>query len=313
MLHERDDFADLLTTVGESTGAGAALVEKDYWVTEALRAIAASYFQGVVFKGGTSLSKAWSLIQRFSEDIDLLVRSEGAGLETRGARDRYMKAIEETVGGINGLTSVRDDARSERGISRTVIFAYEPQAPAREGLRPTIMVEMGIRGGPHPTEVRTLQSILAVVLAETGIEDESTAPFEMTVLDPRRTLVEKLFAIHCACELWTEGRITALQRQARHLSDIYSLLGDPEIAEFAGGAGYQALIPEIDEIGRTYFPRDHRTPADMSFSESRSLNPDGELRAAIDAEYRRSEFLFYGPFPELDEIYRRLEEFRRRL
>ena len=42
MLHERDDFADLLTTVGESTGAGAALVEKDYWVTEALRAIAAS-------------------------------------------------------------------------------------------------------------------------------------------------------------------------------------------------------------------------------------------------------------------------------
>lgn len=313
MLHERDDFTDLLTTVGESTKAGAALVEKDYWVTEALRATASSYFQGVIFKGGTSLAKAWSLIQRFSEDIDLLVRSEGEGLETRGARDRYMKAIEETVGGINGLTPIRDDARSERGISRTVIFAYEPQAPAREGLSPTIMVEMGIRGGPHPTEVRTLESILAVALAETGVEDESTAAFEMTVLDPRRTLVEKLFAIHCACELWTEGRITALQRQARHLSDIYSLLNDPEIAEFVGGADYQALIPEIDEIGRTYFPRDHRTPADMSFSESRSLNPGSELRAAIDAEYRRSEFLFYGPFPELGEVYRRLEEFRRRL
>lgn len=61
VLHERDDFADLLTMVGESTGAGAALVEKDYWVTEALRAIAVSYFEGVLFKGGTSLSKAWSL------------------------------------------------------------------------------------------------------------------------------------------------------------------------------------------------------------------------------------------------------------
>lgn len=315
MLHERDDFADLLTTVGESTGAGAALVEKDYWVTEALRAIAASYYQGIIFKGGTSLSKAWSLIQRFSEDIDLLVRSEGDGLETRGARDRYMKAIEETVGGINGLTPIRDDARSERGISRTVIFAYEPQAPApaREGLSTTIMVEMGIRGGPHPTEIRTLQSILAVALTATGIGDESTVPFEMTVLDPRRTFVEKLFAIHCACELWTEGRTTALQRQTRHLSDIYSLLGDPEIAAFAGGADYQALIPEIDDIGRTFFPRDHRTPADMRFSESRSLNPESELLAAIDAEYRRSQFLFYGPSPELGEIYGRLEEFRRRL
>ena len=91
------------------------------------------------------------------------------------------------------------------------------------------------------------------------------------------------------------------------------MLGEPEIAQFAGGADYKALIPEIDEIGRTFFPRDHRTPAEMSFSESRSLNPDSELRAAIEAEYRRSEFLFYGPFPELDEIYRRLEEFRRRL
>lgn len=313
MLHERDDFADLLTTVGESTGAGAALVEKDYWVTEALRAIAASYFEGVIFKGGTSLSKAWSLIQRFSEDIDLLVRSEGDGLETGGARDRYMKAIAETVGGIEGLTPVRDGARSERGISRTVIFAYEPQAPAREGLSPTIILEMGIRGGPHPTEVRPLQSILAVALADTEIEDESTALFEMTVLDPRRTLVEKLFAIHRACELWTEGHTTALQRQARHLSDIYSLLGDPEIAEFAGGADYHALIPEIDEIGRTHFPGDHRPPAEMRFSESRSLRPDSELRAAIEAEYRRSEFLFYGPFPELAEIYQRLEEFRRRL
>ena len=86
---------------------------------------------------------------------------------------------------------------------------------------------MGIRGGPHPTEVRTLQSILAVALAEAGIEDESTAPFEMTVLNPRRTLVEKLFAIHCACELWTEGRTTALQRQGRHLSDIYPCSANP--------------------------------------------------------------------------------------
>jgi predicted nucleotidyltransferase component of viral defense system len=87
VLHERDDFVDLLVTVGEATGAGAAIVEKDYWVTEALRLIAASFGAGVVFKGGTSLSKAWDLIQRFSEDIDLLVRSEGDGLE-RGCPHR---------------------------------------------------------------------------------------------------------------------------------------------------------------------------------------------------------------------------------
>jgi hypothetical protein len=56
VLHERSDFTDLLTQVGDSSGAGAGIVEKDYWVTEALRVIAGSFFNGVVFKGGTSLS-----------------------------------------------------------------------------------------------------------------------------------------------------------------------------------------------------------------------------------------------------------------
>lgn len=313
VLHERSDFADLLTTVGETTGAGAALVEKDYWVTEALRTVAASFFPGVVFKGGTSLSKGWNLIRRFSEDIDLLIRSEGEGLATRGGRDRYMREIAAAVDGIDGLTAAANGARSERGISRTAVFAYEPRAPAREGLTPTIMLEMGIRGGPHPTEVRSLRSMLAAALADADIDDESTQPFELTVLDPRRTLVEKLFAIHCACELWNEGRTTALQRQGRHLPDIYYLLGDPAIAAFAGGDDYHALIPEVDELGRRYFLRDHRTPEDMRFCESRSLRPDGELRAAIEAEYRRGEFLFYGTIPTIDEIYLRLEEFRGRL
>lgn len=224
-----------------------------------------------------------------------------------------MREIAAAVGNINGLTPVSDGARSERGISRTAVFAYEQQAPARDGLVATIMLEMGIRGGPHPTEVRPLQSMLAAALAETGINDESIQPFEITVLHPRRTLVEKLFAIHCACELWSEGRTSALQRQGRHLPDIYSLLGDPAIAEFAGGDAYYALIPEVDEFGRTYFSRDHRSPENMRFAESRSLRPNAELRAAIEAEYRRSEFLFYGTFPTLDEVYLRLEEFRPRL
>ena len=309
MLHERRDFVDLLTTVGETTGAGAALVEKDYWVTEALRSIAASFGEGVVFKGGTSLSKAWELIQRFSEDIDLLVRSEGEGVETRTARDRYMKAIDDTVGRIRGLERL-DEGRSERGISRTVVFAYEPQAATREGLKATIMLEMGIRGGPHPTAARRLQSILGAALADTEIDDETTQPFEMTVLDPRRTLVEKLFAIHCACELWSEGRESALHRQARHLSDIYALLGNSDVTAFVGSHEYHALIPEVDAIGRTYFARDHRTPHGLRFVNSRALRPTDVLLSAIEAEYTRSQFLFYGPVPDLGEIYRRIEEIR---
>jgi hypothetical protein len=312
VLHERSDFADLLTTVGDRVGANAALVEKDYWVTEALRAIAADFSSGAIFKGGTSLSKAWNIIRRFSEDIDLLVRSEGEGLDTGGARDRYMRTIQQAVGGIDGLT-LGEGGRSERGISRTAVFLYEPKAPALDGLQPTIILEMGIRGGAHPTAERTIQSLLGAALAGTEIDDPTLAPFEMVVLDPRRTLVEKLFAIHCACELWTEGRRGALQRQGRHLYDIYFLLADAEVAAFVGSDECRALIPEIDEFGRTYFERDHRTPDGMSFATSRALAPQGDLRAAVEAEYARSAFLFYGEFPDFASIYERIEEVRGRL
>jgi hypothetical protein len=313
VLHERDDFADLLTTVGESTGAGAAIVEKGYWVTEALRTIGRSFAEGVVFKGGTSLSKAWNLIHRFSEDIDLLVRSDVDGLASRGERDRYMKTIDEAVGGIEGLYPQDDGRRSERGISRTAVFAYNPHAPAREGLSSTIIVEMGIRGGTHPTAVKQLQSMLGAALDASGVDEESTEPFVMTVLDPRRTFVEKLFALHSACELWTEGRSNALHRQSRHLSDIYALLGDADVADFAGSAAYHTLIPEIDEIGRQYFGRDHRTPDGLRFTSSRALQPEDHLLAAIEAEFARSTFLFYGETPTLEEIFDRIEKTRKEL
>jgi len=173
VLHHRRDFADLLVTVGEQAGTNAALVEKDYWVTEALRVIARGYSAGVVFKGGTSLSKAWGLIKRFSEDIDLLIRQDETTGGTIGSRDRYMKEVDAAVAEIDGLTRVADGSRSDRGISRTVVLTYEPRTALLEGLQPTIILEMGIRGGAHPTEIRTIRSMLAAALVDSGIEDET--------------------------------------------------------------------------------------------------------------------------------------------
>lgn len=313
MLHQRDDFADLLVIVGERLGVNPALIEKDYWVTEALRAIAATHSEGVVFKGGTSLSKAWGLIKRFSEDIDLLIRQDETTGGTGGSRDRYMREIEAVVADLDGLERTAEGSRSDRGVSRTSVFTYESRTALLDGLRPTIILEMGIRGGAHPAEVRVLRSLFSAAIEPGELEDETLGPFDMTVLHPRRTLVEKLFAIHSACELWHEGRTTAIQRQGRHLYDVHFLLGDDEVAAFVGGEEYLALLPEIDQFGLRYFPRDHRTPEAMRLSSSRALAPGDELRAAIEEDYLRSRFLFADGQPGLDEIYVRIAEFRDRL
>jgi hypothetical protein len=75
-LHEHPDFRDALIAAGahfSARGISAHLIEKDYYVTEALRLISAGRNHQVIFKGGTSLSKGWQLIDRFSEDIDLFL------------------------------------------------------------------------------------------------------------------------------------------------------------------------------------------------------------------------------------------------
>jgi Nucleotidyl transferase AbiEii toxin, Type IV TA system len=313
LLHERPDFEDLVVTVGERLETNPALIEKDYWVTEALRVVANDFREGVVFKGGTSLSKGWGLIRRFSEDIDLLVRSDGSAGSGRSARDRYMKQIEASVGEVRGLKSVKDGSRSERGISRTAVLEYEPRTRILEGLRPTIILEMGIRGGVQPMEVRTIRSMLGNPLESAELDDRTLQAFEIPVLHPRRTLVEKLFAVHSACELWAEGRETALQRQGRHFYDLYFLLADGDIATFVGSDSYRELIREIDAFGREYFPRDHRSPPEMRFADSRAFAPTTDLRAAIADDYNSSAFLFFGEAPDLDSIYKLIAAVRERM
>jgi Nucleotidyl transferase AbiEii toxin, Type IV TA system len=222
-----------------------------------------------------------------------------------------LKEIASVVAGIDGL-ELQSEGQASRGVSRTVVLAYDPRTPM-PGLSPTIVVEMGVRGGPHPLETRGLSSMLAEALAKPGIEDETLRSFEMVVLHPRRTFVEKLFAIHSACELHSEGRQTALVRQTRHLADIYSLLGDRDVAEFIGSGEYLDLLSEVDAISAEHFPRDHRAPAPLRFASSRALAPEGGLRAAIEADYARSEVLFYGERPDLAAIYERIAEFADRL
>lgn len=93
-LCERPDFPELLSLVAGNLHINAAIVEKDYYATEALRIIAGSFGDLVLFKGGTSLSKGWKLIERFSEDIDLYVQED----TTSGrATERRLKAIAGAV------------------------------------------------------------------------------------------------------------------------------------------------------------------------------------------------------------------------
>lgn len=128
-------------------GITATAVEKDYWVSQALRALAREHGESLIFKGGTSLSKALGLIERFSEDVDLLIRKEGRG---RAACDTLMKGMQATVESELGGPST-PFGKSETGKHRAYRVEYPALSPPTLVVKTSVLLEMGIRGGTSPS------------------------------------------------------------------------------------------------------------------------------------------------------------------
>lgn len=116
-LQTTPDFADALLATAQALNLPEAFVEKDYWVTTVLRALSNSpYREAIVFKGGTALSKAYGLVQRFSEDVDLAVTDDvtRTNSKTKSLVDQAAKHITQ------GLPEVADAATS-RGFGARCI------------------------------------------------------------------------------------------------------------------------------------------------------------------------------------------------
>ena len=135
LVHDPDAVAVLAARVADDIGLPAEQIEKDFWVTEVLRGVtraAGELGVEVVFKGGTSLSKAYRLIERFSEDVDVLVILPPEGT---GAKERILKNL---VAGAAASTAVHPESvgtATTKGVKRGARFHYRPSA-ARSHHRP---------------------------------------------------------------------------------------------------------------------------------------------------------------------------------
>lgn len=312
-LFQHDDFPDIVTAAAAARSLDEAFVEKDYYITEILRIIAGRYQPGqVIFKGGTSLSKAWGLIERLSEDVDLLVVPER--FEPRLGRKRIdteLAALTEAIATHPGLEL--DGGRSERvaGRARSDWFAFVPRFE-RIGIAPSIMTEPGMRGGASPTTEREISSVVGRFLQESGqgALAEDLSSFSMTVLHFRRTFVEKLFVVHSLVErLVSDGR--PLGRDARHYIDLYILTGEDEVQAMLGSREYQAIKEDYERVSLKFFKKAYKRPPGLSFADSVGVFPAAEVRAQIAADYdEQCQTLCYGAYPSFDEIVSRFEEIR---
>lgn len=315
-LCEHPDFDQGILRAREhfgSRGLRPAIIEKDYYVTEALRAIANAAGDKVIFKGGTSLSKGWNLIQRFSEDIDLFLDPLAfePSLGKQGI-DRELKRLRDAIAKHPGLTFLREESQTIGGFGRNDRFAYEQRFGGPGEVVGRVVLEAGTASGREPTAEMVLRSHVAQFLQETGqtlgAEDEGS--FTMRLLHFRRTFVEKMFAIHAKVELFKRDK-RAIGGYARHYYDLYQLAGEAQVLEMLRSPEYAVIKEDYDRISRAHFARDYLPPEELSFAESDALFPAEALARVIATEYERQcRALCYGSFPSWDDVRARFNKLR---
>jgi hypothetical protein len=314
-LFEHHDFEQSILRAAEHFGARGlrpAIIEKDYYVTEALRIVAGGGDR-IIFKGGTSLAKGWNLIQRFSEDIDIFLDPEAFQPALgKNAIDRELKRLRDAVGKHAALTFIKDESQTIGGFGRNDRFSYRQLFGGAGEVANRVLVEAGTASGREPTTTIELRSYLSQFLQETGFSlgTDDEGPFSMRLLHFRRTFVEKMFAIHGKVELLKRER-QPIGTNARHYYDLYQLAGREEVKAMLTSDEYAGIKTDYDRISRAHFARSYFYPDGMSFAQSDALFPPPQLSATIGTEYEgQCQLLCYGPYPSWPEIQARFEELR---
>jgi hypothetical protein len=227
---------DALNAVADASGLLPHLLEKDIWVVWALRHLfSGPYAEHLVFKGGTSLSKAYGVIRRFSEDVDLTYDIRAIAGDLVGGADtplpvsksqekKWSKEIRARLADWIGSEIVprlqRDLEQSNlqatvRSEGDKVFIEYPPLATGTGYVAPSVMLEFGARSTGEPCEQRTVRCDAAAHLQD--VEFPTATP---QVMRAERTFWEKATAIHVFC---AQGEFRGGERFARHWHDITRL------------------------------------------------------------------------------------------
>ncbi len=315
----RDDQGEVLEQVRANIGRPTHLLEKDVWVVWTLRALFGSALAtDLTFKGGTSLSKAYKVIDRFSEDLDLtcdirkligdLVDNDGALPASRSQAGKWTKAVRERLpdwitnnvrpGMEAALARDRLDARLEiGGKENDKLLLHYPALKRGTGyIPPTVTLEFGGRATGEPHQV------LPVVCDMDGHIPDITFPTASPqVMSVTRTFWEKATAAHVYC---AQGRIRS-ERYARHWHDLAAI---SRSAYFADAIADRTVAKAVAEHKSFFFLEkdgsgniiDYHAAVDGALS----IVPVAAARAALAQDYEamRADEVMIGAGLAFDDL-----------
>ena len=305
LLHARSDFSELVAIVADQRGVDPVLVEKDYWIMHCLWGLQESTFR-FELKGGTSLSKGFGIIHRFSEDIDIRIEPPD-GLQVKVGRNQdkpahvdcrraYYEWLAKNIS-IPGIEAVeRDTAFDDEKMRSAGIRLYYPnRAGQQSGIKDGILLELGF-DDTTPNRPVTISSWAYDAAVTAGVQIHDNRAVDVLCYLPTYTFVEKLQTVSTKYRLQRAGEAFPANFM-RHYYDIYCLLTLPEVQDFIGTPAFESRKVQ----------RFRRGDELVAAKNPAFLLEDPEERARFAMAYRKTSALYYQGQPDLAEILARIQ------
>jgi len=325
---DKTERSQAFRIASEKLGYPAYVIEKDFWVTYILDTLfnRINHKHRILFKGGTSLSKCYKLIDRFSEDIDLSLHMADLGFEgdkaphivaDKESKSASKRAVEdlkvagelflentilvllkekiiEDLGSVENWSLLLDDSNAEN-----LLFHYpkslEDDEYGNKYVKPVALIETGTKSEHLPNEEIEVNSLLEDAISE--IHSKAV----VKVLSPQRTFWEKVTLLHAENNINRVERVK--ERLSRHLYDIVMLSRSP--------IGVEAMkdLTLLDTVAKhkAFYYRSNAAKYDEAKVDTLKIVPKGEILEAFRIDYEKMRSMFAGEVVEFDVIIKELQ------
>lgn len=328
--------AGLFTATAQRIGTTPQNVEKDFWVCWTLDALFNGLPKGprLLFKGGTSLSKGFGLVRRFSEDIDVTVFRDDlgeahsveelrnlSGKKREATLDAIREACEAFINGpvLDSLTQIATEVSARNGIAegllkivpddkdkQTLLVRYPTATEADAYIPKVVKIESGAKSALDPNSVRSIRPYLEGDASGLDLEVPG-----VTIVDAERTFWDKVVILH-GLRRWYELKGVLKgggNRISRHYYDLHELMqvpvGQAAIADPALGADCVAHA-------RMFFNRpafDLASAVPPTFT----LMPEGGMYDALKQDYTAMSGMIFGSVPSFEAVTESIAEIQQRV
>jgi predicted nucleotidyltransferase component of viral defense system len=324
LLLSEQDRKDILQTLGNKMGQSPAVLEKDIWVCWALGTLfSIPNILPMAFKGGTSLSKVYNAIDRFSEDIDITLDYKSLATDadpfkediTASQLNKLTKTLRQLVSkhthdvvvpafaaAMKADFSEHNYELNQGDDGEQLFINYQPLFHTAY-LTDQVLIEFGGRNAITPSKPVTIKPYVADALPELELPTAA-----VTVLAAERTFWEKITLLHYECNVC---EVEKLERKSRHWYDIYKLAQMP-----IGEAALQdtALLRDVVKHKKAFYNKKGAN-YDLCLENKMSLVPNDELLKALEHDYRKmvAEGMFNQSVPEFSAIVSDLKKLESRI